>query len=39
MRHNDAEIEAVIALSRKHDNITRAMVGNESILRGDVSVE
>jgi exo-beta-1,3-glucanase (GH17 family)/cellulose synthase/poly-beta-1,6-N-acetylglucosamine synthase-like glycosyltransferase len=39
MRNNEAELEALIVLSRKHANITRAMVGNESILRGDLSVD
>ncbi|MEP6882183.1 MAG: glycosyl hydrolase family 17 protein, partial [Dokdonella sp.] len=39
MRHNEAELDALIALSRKHPNITRAMVGNETILRDDVSVD
>ena len=39
MRNNEAELEALVALSRKHENITRAMVGNETILRGDVSVD
>lgn len=39
MRNNEAELEALVALSRKHSNITRAMVGNESILRGDLSID
>lgn len=39
LRKNEDEIEGLIALSRKHSNITRAMVGNESILRGDLSVD
>jgi exo-beta-1,3-glucanase (GH17 family)/cellulose synthase/poly-beta-1,6-N-acetylglucosamine synthase-like glycosyltransferase len=39
LRKNDEEVEGLIALSRKHANITRAMVGNESILRGDVTIE
>jgi exo-beta-1,3-glucanase (GH17 family)/cellulose synthase/poly-beta-1,6-N-acetylglucosamine synthase-like glycosyltransferase len=37
-RHNDEELAGLIALSRKYDNINRAIVGNETILRGDVSV-
>lgn len=39
LRKNDEEVEGLIALSRKHANITRAMVGNESILRGDLSID
>ena len=38
LKKNDEEIEGLIALSRKHANVTRAMVGNESILRGDLTV-
>jgi len=37
--HNDRELEALVTLSRKYDNIERAIVGNESVLRGDVSVD
>jgi exo-beta-1,3-glucanase (GH17 family)/glycosyltransferase involved in cell wall biosynthesis len=35
---NDRELAALIALSRKNDNIDRAIVGNEVILRGDIGV-
>jgi exo-beta-1,3-glucanase (GH17 family)/cellulose synthase/poly-beta-1,6-N-acetylglucosamine synthase-like glycosyltransferase len=36
---NERELSALIALSRKNDNIDRAIVGNEVILRGDLSVK
>ncbi len=36
---NDIEIENLVKLSNQHRNVVRAMVGNEAILRGDVSVE
>ncbi|MEO7062994.1 MAG: benzoate transporter, partial [Dokdonella sp.] len=36
---NERELSALIALSRKNDNINRAIVGNEVILRGDLSVK
>jgi exo-beta-1,3-glucanase (GH17 family) len=39
MRNNEVELEGLIALSRKHPNITRAMVGNEVLLRADISVK
>src|SRR5690606_30470329 len=35
---NERELAALIALARKYDNIDRAIVGSESILRGDLSV-
>ncbi len=35
---NENELAALIALARKYDNIDRAIVGNEAILRGDLSV-
>jgi exo-beta-1,3-glucanase (GH17 family)/cellulose synthase/poly-beta-1,6-N-acetylglucosamine synthase-like glycosyltransferase len=35
---NERELSALIALSRKYDNIDRAIVGNEVILRGDLGV-
>jgi exo-beta-1,3-glucanase (GH17 family)/cellulose synthase/poly-beta-1,6-N-acetylglucosamine synthase-like glycosyltransferase len=35
---NENELRALIALSRKNSNIDRAIVGNEAILRGDLSV-
>lgn len=36
---NDLEIKALIQLMRDNDNIERVMVGNETILRGDLSPE
>ena len=39
MKKNDEEIDGLMALSRKHDNITRADGRHETILRGDLSVE
>lgn len=39
LRHNDLELEALYALQRRNTNINRAIVGNETILRGDLSVE
>ncbi len=39
LQKNEEEVEGLIALSRKHANVTRAMVGNESILRGDLTVD
>ncbi|MEO8011924.1 MAG: glycosyltransferase, partial [Dokdonella sp.] len=39
LQKNEEEIEGLIALSRKHANVTRAMIGNESILRGDLTVD
>lgn len=35
---NERELAALIALARKYDNIERAIVGNEVILRGDTSL-
>lgn len=35
---NDIEIQALIGLSRAYDNVDRAIVGNEALLRGDLSV-
>jgi exo-beta-1,3-glucanase (GH17 family)/cellulose synthase/poly-beta-1,6-N-acetylglucosamine synthase-like glycosyltransferase len=35
---NERELAALIALARKNDNIDRAIVGNEVILRGDLGV-
>jgi exo-beta-1,3-glucanase (GH17 family)/cellulose synthase/poly-beta-1,6-N-acetylglucosamine synthase-like glycosyltransferase len=35
---NERELAALIALSRKNDNIDRAIVGNEVILRGDIGI-
>ena len=36
---NDTEVAAAIDLARTHPNVIRLMIGNESILRGDLSVE
>jgi len=36
---NAEEVERLVRLSNEHPNITRAIVGNEAILREDVSVE
>jgi exo-beta-1,3-glucanase (GH17 family)/cellulose synthase/poly-beta-1,6-N-acetylglucosamine synthase-like glycosyltransferase len=36
---NEREIRAVIELARKHRNITSIVVGNETIYRGDQTVE
>ena len=35
---NEAEIAATIELAQQHDNVIRAIVGNEVILRGDLTV-
>ncbi len=35
---NEMEIENLVLLSNKHKNVVRSMVGNEAILRKDVSV-
>jgi exo-beta-1,3-glucanase (GH17 family)/cellulose synthase/poly-beta-1,6-N-acetylglucosamine synthase-like glycosyltransferase len=35
---NQAEITAAIALAKSHSNVIRVFVGNESILRGDLTV-
>jgi exo-beta-1,3-glucanase (GH17 family)/cellulose synthase/poly-beta-1,6-N-acetylglucosamine synthase-like glycosyltransferase len=37
--NNEAEIEALIRSSVRHANITRVVVGNEAILRGDLLPE
>jgi exo-beta-1,3-glucanase (GH17 family)/cellulose synthase/poly-beta-1,6-N-acetylglucosamine synthase-like glycosyltransferase len=39
IQHNERELEALIALSRKYDNIDRAIVGNETVLLGNLSVQ
>src|SRR6185312_9675904 len=36
---NEHELEAAIELARTHTNVTRVIVGNEVILRGDLPVE
>lgn len=36
---NEREIEALVALSGKYDNIKRTIVGNEVLLRADMSVD
>lgn len=35
--HNERELDALIAASRRYPNITRAMVGNEVLLRNDMT--
>ncbi len=35
---NEREIAAAIELARAHDNVIRLLIGNESILRGDLTV-
>ncbi len=37
--NNERELAALIELSRKYGNINRALVGNETILRGDVDID
>ncbi|MBX6393847.1 MAG: benzoate transporter, partial [Burkholderiales bacterium] len=36
--HNQAEIQALVQAVRENPNVDRVIVGNESILRGDVAV-
>ncbi len=36
---NDVEIKALIKLMRDNDNIDRVLVGNETLLRGDLTVK
>jgi exo-beta-1,3-glucanase (GH17 family)/cellulose synthase/poly-beta-1,6-N-acetylglucosamine synthase-like glycosyltransferase len=36
---NDREIEAAIRLANRHRNVSRIVVGNEVVLRGDLSVQ
>jgi len=36
---NEEEVRTGLALANKHRNVVRVIVGNESILRGDVSVD
>ncbi|HEX7114677.1 MAG TPA: glycosyltransferase [Steroidobacter sp.] len=36
---NEAEVAAAIRIANEHTNVIRLIVGNESILRGDLSVE
>ena len=38
LEHNELEIQKGIELARAHKNIVRVIVGNESMLRGDMSV-
>ena len=38
MERNDLEIRNLIRNARRYDNIDRLIVGNESLLRGDISV-
>lgn len=35
---NEAEIKAAIELARRHQNVIRLVIGNEVVLRGDLSV-
>ena len=35
---NQAEIDATIELARRHSNVIRVFIGNETILRGDLTV-
>ncbi len=37
IEHNERELDALIALSRKYDNIDRAIVGNETVLLGNLT--
>ncbi|HEV7489363.1 MAG TPA: glycosyltransferase [Rhodanobacteraceae bacterium] len=39
IEHNDREIESLVALSRKYDNIDRAIVGNETVLLGELDAQ
>ncbi len=36
---NEKEVAAAIGLAQQHGNVIRVIVGNESVLRGDLSVE
>ena len=36
---NEKEISAAIGLARQHDNVIRVIIGNESVLRGDLTAE
>ncbi|HET7203262.1 MAG TPA: glycosyltransferase [Steroidobacteraceae bacterium] len=36
---NDREVEGAIRLAKRHRNVTRVIVGNEAILRGDIATE
>src|SRR3990172_4656074 len=36
---NEREIAGLVELARKNGNVTRILVGNETLLRGDVSME
>jgi exo-beta-1,3-glucanase (GH17 family)/glycosyltransferase involved in cell wall biosynthesis len=39
LENNDVEVQSLIGLSRAYNNIDLAIVGNESILRSDLSVD
>lgn len=39
LERNQREIDTLVRLGRKHRNVVRTIVGNEAILRGDVTVE
>jgi exo-beta-1,3-glucanase (GH17 family)/cellulose synthase/poly-beta-1,6-N-acetylglucosamine synthase-like glycosyltransferase len=36
---NEREVAAAIDLSRQHSNVIRVVIGNETVLRGDLTVE
>ena len=38
LKTNETEIEAAIALAKAHKNVIRLFIGNEAILRGDLTV-
>ncbi len=39
LQRNEDEITALIDSTRRYDNVDRVMVGNETLLRGDMSVD
>ena len=39
LQRNEDEITALIESTRRNDNVDRVMVGNETLLRGDMSVD
>jgi exo-beta-1,3-glucanase (GH17 family)/cellulose synthase/poly-beta-1,6-N-acetylglucosamine synthase-like glycosyltransferase len=38
LRTNELEVDAAIALAQEHANVIRLIIGNEAILRGDLTV-
>ena len=38
LRTNELEIQAAIDLANAHDNVIRVIIGNEAVLRGDLTV-